>query len=46
MGNNINLAKIWPEKQIVPMYFQNVEKCFESQNVVDENLRFIAITSS
>ena len=42
MSNDLNI--IWPEKQILPMYFQTVQKYFESRNAVDENLRFVAIT--
>ena len=37
---------MWPEKQILPMYIQTVEKYFESRNVVNENLRFVAITNN
>ena len=37
---------MWPENQILPMCFQTVEKYFESRNVVDENLRFGAITNN
>ena len=46
MSNYINVPKMWPEKQILPMYFQTVEKYFESRNVVDENLRFVAVTNN
>ena len=46
MSNDLNVPKMWPEKQILPMYFQTVEKYFESRNVVDENLRFVAITNN
>ena len=46
MSNYINVPKMWPEKQILPMYFQTVEKYFESRNVVGENLRFVAITNN
>ena len=46
MSNYINVPKMWPEKQILPMYFQTVKKYFESRNVVDQNLRFVAITNN
>ena len=46
MSNDLNVPKMWPEKQTLPMYFQTVEKYFESRNVVDENLRFVAITNN
>ena len=45
-SNYLNVPKMWPKKQILPMYFQTVEKHFESRNVVDENLRFVAITNN
>ena len=46
MTNVLNVPKMWPEKPILPMYFQTVENYFESQNVVDKNLRFVAITNN
>ena len=46
MSNDINVPKMWPENQILPMYFQTVEKYFELRNVVDENLRFVAVTNN
>ena len=46
MTNDLNVLKLWLEKQILPMFFQTVEKYFESQNVVDKNLRFVAITNN
>ena len=46
MSDDINVPKMWPEKQILSMYFQIVEKYFELRNVVDENLRFVATTNN